>query len=199
MCCHSRRDFRQSIAEDVVIRPSPIFVVPTAFATTTNYLVHVGSTIDGTANVAACSSLPVALSSCNLRSAWALCQSLITATTCPSSGSPSTMLVTCAIVLPSMSTIQMHQAYGSNGLDLSGLATWATSCQYTQVSLSIASSTSSRLAIIAGDSSSAPLLNLQGISFVDLTMENVTITGFGDGKLFPMSYIFKPNPGPNLL
>ena len=161
--------------------------------TTTSYIIHAGSTIDGIADVAACSSSSsVALTSCNLRSAWALCQSLITAVNCPSLGSQSTLLVTCAIVLPSTSTIQVQKAYGSNGLDLSGLSTWAASCQHTQVSLSIASSTSSRPAIIVGDSSSAPLLNLRDISFVDLTMENITITGFGDGK-FPLCY----SPGQN--
>ena len=178
MSCHSGR-------EDAFTRPSSIFIFPTAFTTTTNYVIRVGSTIDGTSNSASCSYLST-LSSCNLRSAWALCQSLITTANCPSSGSQSTMLVTCAIVLPDTSTLHMQKAYGNNGLDLSGLSSWAASCQYTQVSLSIASSASSRPAIIIGDSSSAPLLNLQGISFLDLTVENVTITGFGDGK-FPTS------------
>ena len=181
---HSRRDFRPSTTEHGYIQPSSRFVLPATFTTTTNYIVYVGSTIDGTANAASCSSSSTtALSSCNLRSAWTKCLSLITAVMCPSSGSQSTLMLTCAIVLPGTSTLQMRKTYGSNGLDVSGLSTWAASCQNTQVSLSIASSTSARPAIITGDSSSASLLNLQSIPFVDFTMENVTITGFGDGTL----------------
>ena len=173
MCYHARSD---SFA-----RPSSISVLPTTFSTT-KYSVHVGNLIDGAANAAACSSSSSAAlqSSCNLRSAFSLCLNLITAVTCPSSGSQSTMSVTCYIVLPGMS-MQLLRAYGSNGLDVSRLSTWAATCQNTQVSLSIASSMSARPAIISGDSSSAPLLSLQGIPFMDLTMENVTITGFGDG------------------
>ena len=190
ICCHSRRrDFRPSNAEIGFTRPSSVFVIPATFTTTTNYIVRVGSSIDGTANAAACSSSSsVALSTCNLRSAWALCQSLITAMTCPSSGSPSILLLTCSVVLPGTSTLQMMKAYGSNGLDVTGLTTWASSCHNVQVSLSIAASTSSRPATIAGDSTSAPLLNLQGIPFIGLTMENMTVTGFGDGT-FLLSYI----------
>ena len=180
LCCYSKQPLWPE--QQGFIRPSSMIVVPATFTTTTNYIVSVGSTIDGTSNAAGCSSLSTtALSTCNLRSAWAKCLSLITTAMCPSSGSQSTLLLTCAIVLPGTSTLQMLKTYGSNGLDFSGMSIWAASCQNTQVSLSIASSTSARPAIIAGDSSSAPLLNLQGIPFVDFTMENITITGFGDG------------------
>ena len=94
----------------------------------TSYNISVGNTRDGTADSNAC-SITALLSTCNLRSAWALCMSLIQALTCPSSASQA-VSVTCAIVLPASSSIAFKSGNGG-AMTLSALSSWASTCKNT--------------------------------------------------------------------
>ena len=94
----------------------------------TNYNISVGNTHDGTANSNACSTTAL-LSTCNLRSAWALCLSKVRAVTCPSSASQA-VSVTCAIVLPTSSSIAFKSGNGG-AMTLSALSSWASTCNNT--------------------------------------------------------------------
>ena len=97
-------------------------------AVQTSYTISVGNTHDGTANSNACSTT-ASLSTCNLRSAWALCMSLVRAVTCPSSASQA-VSVTCAIVLPTSSSIAFKSGNGG-AMTLSALSSWASTCKNT--------------------------------------------------------------------
>ena len=97
-------------------------------AVQTSYTISVGSTHDGAANSIACSTTTL-LSTCNLRSAWALCMSLVRAVTCPSSASLA-VSVTCAIVLPTSSSIAFKSGNGG-AMTLSALSSWASTCKNT--------------------------------------------------------------------
>ena len=94
----------------------------------TSYTISVGSTHDGTANSNACSTTAL-LSTCNLRSAWALCLSKVRAVTCPSSASQA-VSVTCAIILPTSSSIAFKSGNGG-AMTLSALSSWASTCKNT--------------------------------------------------------------------
>ena len=139
----------------------------------------VGNIHDSVGNSNACSSTAL-LSTCNLRSAWALCMSLIHAVKCPSSADKA-LLVTCDIVLPSSSSIAFKKSYGS-AMNLSALSSWSWSCNNTLVALSISAKTTTiPTTSIIGDRSSTSLLLLQGIPFVRFSMMNVAVTEFGTG------------------
>ena len=97
-------------------------------AVQTIYTISVGNTRDGSADSNACSTTSM-LSTCNLRSAWALCMSLIQALTCPSSASQA-VSVTCAIVLPASSSIAFKSGNGG-AMTLSALSSWASTCKNT--------------------------------------------------------------------
>ena len=158
---------------------------PTAFylqlhpVVETSYSVLVGNANDGIANSNACSSTAL-LSTCNLRSAWALCMSLIHAVKCPLLADKA-LLVTCDIVLPSGSSIAFKKSYGS-AMNLTALSSWSWSCNNTLVALSISAKTTTiPTTSIIGDRSSTSLLLLQGIPFVRFSMMNVAVTEFGNG------------------
>ena len=92
----------------------------------TSYEISVGSIRDESiADVNACSTTEL-LSTCNLRSAWALCMSLIQAVTCPSSASQA-VSVACAIILPTSSSIAFKSGNGG-AMTLSALSSWAPTC-----------------------------------------------------------------------
>ena len=162
-----------------------------------SYSIQVGNTNDGNANSNACSATALR-STCNLRSAWALCMSLIQAVTCPASASQA-VSVTCAIALPSSSSIAFNSCHGG-AMSLSALSSWASTCKNTLVTLSISASTANTN--ITGDGTSTSLLYLAGIPFVRFSMRNVAVMGFGDGSAaFPgavylhslLGAIFGPN------
>ena len=163
---------------------------PTAFylrlqpVVQTSHNILVGNIHDGIANSNACSTTAL-LSTCNLRSAWALCMSLIQAVICPSSADQA-LLVTCSIVLPASSSIAFNSSHG-DAMNLSALSSWASSCNNTLVTLSIATTTTTSLIPVAktnitGDGTSTSLLYLTGIPFVRFSMRNVAVMGFGDGS-----------------
>ena len=97
-------------------------------AVQTSYTISVGNTHDGVANSNACSTTAL-LSTCNLRSAWALCLSKVRAVTCPSSASQA-VSVTCAIILPTSSSIAFKSGNGG-AMTLSALSSWASTCKNT--------------------------------------------------------------------
>ena len=97
-------------------------------AVQTTYTVSVGNTHDGSANSNACSTTTL-LSTCNLRSAWALCMSLVRAVACPSSASQA-VSVTCAIILPTSGSIAFKSGNGG-AMTLSALSSWASTCKNT--------------------------------------------------------------------
>ena len=150
----------------------------------TSYTILVGNTLDGPANTNACSTTAL-LSSCNLRSAWALCMLFIQTVTCPSSIDEA-LSVTCAIVLPASSSIAFNSGHGG-AMSLSALSSWASMCSNTLVTLSITTTTTTSLIPVAktnitGDGTSTSLLQLTGIPFVRFSMRNVAVIGFGDGS-----------------
>ena len=148
-------------------------------AVQTSYTIQVGNIKDGNADSNACSATALR-STCNLRSAWALCMSLIQAVTCPSSASQA-VSVTCAIILPSSTSIAFNSGHGG-AMSLSTLSSWASTCKNTLVTLSIASLSTAAKTYITGDGTSTSLLYLRGNPFVRFSMRNVAVMGFGDGS-----------------
>lgn len=150
-----------------------------------SYTIQVGNKNDGTANSNYCSSTALR-STCNLRSAWTLCMSLIQAITCPSSASQA-VSVTCTIVLPSRSSIAFNSGHGG-AMSLSALSSWSSTCRNTLVTLSIVSSVTT--SNVTGDGKSTSLLYLTGIPFVRFSMRNVAVIGFGDGSVAFMGAVY---------
>ena len=148
-----------------------------------NYDILVGNIHDGPASSSACSTIAL-LSTCNLRSAWALCMTLIHAVTCPSSARQA-LLVTCNVTLPSSSSIAFNSGHGG-AMDLSAVSSWASTCDYALVSLSISTKTTASLpkakTNITGDGTSTSLFYLDSIPLVRFSMRNVVVMGFGNGS-----------------
>ena len=141
---------------------------------TTSYTILVGGFVDGEVMTDGCSTSSK-LSTCNVRSAWAYCISLISQQSCGNNAA-----VTCTVVLPSNSTSVMNGNY--KALNLSTLTSWATSCTLTQVSLSVVGSVTGGLAAwVRGDSSSSAFIDAESVPFLTLTLSDLNIAGFGDG------------------
>ena len=155
-----------------LIRPSNDWKV----LATTSYTIQVGNFVDGTANSNSCDPNSK-LSTCNVRSAWALCLSLISQQSCGNS-----VVVSCAVVLPSGTTSVVNSGtYGA--LDLSALTSWATACLLTQVSLSVVGSViGGPVASIQGDGKSSALIDAENVAFLTFTMSDLSVAGFGDGS-----------------
>ena len=152
--------------------------------TITSYTVRVGNLVDGTSNPSSCSATSQQLT-CNVRSAWSYCMSLITSTACPSTSSTDTLALSCSVLLPSNTTSVIQGAtYGTVLTTSSSLTTWASTCNpnTTQVLLSMKSSSNHIIARIVGDNSAASLLVLKTIPFLSLSLLNISIVGFGNGN-----------------
>ena len=148
--------------------------------TITSYSIQVGYLPDGPATPSSCSYTSQQVN-CNLRSALSYCMSLITSTACPSSSSTDTLSLTCTVVLPSNTTSIIQ---GPTSALTTSLTTWASTCNpnTTQVLLSLKSSRNDVVARIVGDHSAASLLVLKSVSFLSLSVVNMSISGFGNGN-----------------
>lgn len=115
---------------------------------------------------ALCDTSLTGLSTCNLRSAWKLCNNMIASMSC-------TVPQSYIILLPAGSISYLDKQYGIDGL----VSLSRPSCK---VALSIASSSE---AVIQGDISSAPFLNvINAYSLLQINLLNLFVSGFGDGS-----------------
>ena len=135
-----------------------------------DYVVRVGNLQDSQANPNQCSTTTT-LSTCNVRSAWALCRSTINQVPCFSGG-----VVSCTVVLPtnSVSTIQGAR-YGTVVPDNFFLA--CSNDATMTLTLSMTSASSVNVATVAGDGSATSFYTSFSGS---LLFSNVNINGFGD-------------------
>jgi predicted outer membrane repeat protein len=122
---------------------------------------------DGHADINSCDTSPTGLSSCNLRSAWALCLKLISQLTLSFSSPP----LSFVIVLPSGSTNTLLQQYD-------GPLTFSYSGPLS-ITLSIASSSHSSQAIITGD---AQVLYISSFQTVSLRLVGLLFTSLALGQ-----------------
>ena len=150
---------------------------------TTSYSVQVGNLMDSDVNTNGCSQSSK-LSTCNVRSAWALCLSLIKQQSCGSLA-----IVKCAVMLPSNTTsMVMSGTYGA--MKLTALTSWATTCTLLQVSLSVVSSvTGGLMALVQGDVSSSAFVDAENVRILTLIMSDIKMVGFGDGTVTFLSAV----------
>ena len=149
--------------------------VPTALPTTTALVtVRVHQLSDGAAIADSCDTSPTGLSSCNLRSAWALCLQYISSVSSSCSYPPS-----FRVVLPAGSTSILQQQHGGSLI----FDNIALTCN---ISLSIMSSSQYSQATIQGDSSSPGLMSVTSpyIRVISLHLAYLTITNFGTDSRF---------------
>ena len=178
---HPRFRFRDnkfsSMTSAVIHRPTVSHSNDWKVLTTTSYTIQVGNLVDGPANSNSCDPNSK-LSTCNVRSAWALCLSLISQWSCGDSN-----VVSCAVVLPSDTTsVVSSGTYGA--MDLSALTSWAAACTLTQVSLSVVGSViGGPVASIQGDGTSSAFIDAENVAFLTLTMADLSVVGFGDGTM----------------
>ena len=176
-----------------------VAVATTPGATVLNYIIGVGNLQDSDANPSQCSTTAT-LSTCNVRSAWALCLSTIAALPCTARPGTEGLPTSCKVVLPanSISTIKGAQYGGRNPNVVVLLSYPLGNCNTEQypvnsgqfpVSLSMTSASSAGVATIVGDGSATRFLaTFGGISnSVSLSISNVNINGFGNGAVFAQS------------
>ena len=145
---------------------------------TTSYTIQVGSLVDSAADSNTCNP-STKLSSCNVRSAWALCVSLINQQACGNNAA-----VSCTVVIPSNTTITMSGANGA--LDLTLLQPMATNCIRTKAYLSVVGSVTGGLVTwIRGDSTPSPsaFIDAENVPFLTLKLSDINVVGFGDGTV----------------
>jgi len=107
---------------------------------------------------------------------------LVGAVACPAAASGQTLALSCDVSLPANARLTTSKAYGSSGLDLSGLAAWAASCgQTTTLQLSVYAPSAAGRATITGDQSSAGLFNVNNVPFLSFSIAHVALVGYGDG------------------
>ena len=167
------------------IRPSaaPVAAIGQPVSDSTiSYTIQVGSLVNSAANSAGCSSSSK-LSTCNVRSAWAYCMSLIHQQSCGNNA-----VVNCAMVLPSGTTSMISGQYGA--MTLSTLTSWAAPCTLTQVSMSVVGSvTGALVALVQGDSTPFAFIDAENLGFLTLTMSDINVLGFGDGTVTFLSAV----------
>jgi predicted outer membrane repeat protein len=140
--------------------------------------ISVHSLVDGPANNEYCTTLPIGLPSCNLRSAWALCVHLISGLSSYCSYPPPSF----TIVLPSGSTSILHDRNG-------GLLNFNASGALCNISVIITSNSFSRQATIqatgtglldiSSNSTRAISLNLTGLVITGLLITDLGTSGHG--------------------
>ena len=136
-----------------------------------SYTITVASSDDRSSDSTLCSSSG-ALSTCTLRSAWALCMLLVTAVTCPATVRDA-LLVQCNIILPNRFSTLMQDTFGPSPLTTSS---WALTCDHTEVDISISSP---GMATVSSNGAGASFLSVSKGAFLRVSLTNLTVTGFG--------------------
>lgn len=155
--------------KDVVNHPARPLSVH-VHATSTTYRIEVGRLVDASEDPNQCSTS----STCTLRSAWAKCLSIVSASVC-------TNPISCTVVLPTNQTLNFIGTLGALSVTTTAFNAWSAACPTTPVTLSIVSGAPGALAArIVGDASAASFVSVQNKPLVTLTMTNVNIAGFGD-------------------
>ena len=182
---HPRDRFRSqkiSTMSNTVPRPTIHHSNDWQVLSTISYTIQVGNLVDSEVNSDGCSTSSK-LSTCNVRSAWAYCMFLINQQSCGNNA-----VVNCAMVLPSGTTSMMSGTY--RALNLSTLTTWAATCTFTQVSLSVVGSvTGGLVALVQGDGTSSAFIDVENVPFLTLTMSDINVVGFGDGTMTFLSAV----------
>ena len=157
-----------------------------------NYYVYVAPNApDGPGDPSNCDETStIALSTCNLRSGWLLCDILVSngLDECTQNDSEQPSVVACTVVLAAYSVNQLREAYGQS---LSLLYTSPTSSCHAEFSVassepSMASSSfnTSAYPIVQGDTETPNMfIEIYSSSYFSIYLQSLAITGFGAGAL----------------
>ena len=159
-----------------------------------SFYVYVASNVpDGPGDPSNCDETStVALPTCNLRSAWSLCDKLVAIDLdrCSQTNRTLTGVVVCTVILPIYSVTQLSEIYGDS-LNLA-YVTPVSACHAefrvisSEPSLSVVFNTPS-YPIVQGDPNAiAPnmFIEIYDFPYISIYLQSLMITGFNDGALY---------------